>query len=67
MFYLYFIVPLALVLLIWVLCRTPSGPKRDAEILRARQLAERGRNQAIFGDEAQAHFAHDHHDQPFTP
>lgn len=57
----------ALLVLIWTVCRTPDGPKRDAENRQARQLAERGRAQAVFGDEARQHYAHDHPDQPFTP
>lgn len=48
MHYLYFFGALALLLLIWAVCRTPAS-ERAAENERARQLADRSRPQALFG------------------
>lgn len=46
--YLYFLGTLALLLLIWAVCRTPAS-ERDAETQRATQLADKSRPQALFG------------------
>ena len=40
---------LALLGLIWAVCRTPNGPKREAENRRASQLADRSSAQVQFG------------------
>ena len=42
----------ALLLLVWAACRTPKGPKRDAENRRASQVADRSSAQVQFGSGA---------------
>lgn len=42
----------ALAVLIWAVCRTPDGPKREAENRRAVQLADRSSAEAQFGEDA---------------
>lgn len=44
----------ALLVLIWAVCRTPDGPKRDAENRRASRVADRSSAEAQFGQ-------HPHH------
>jgi len=52
MFYLFLLGGAALFVLIWAVCRTPDGPKREAENRRARQLADRSSAQVQFGQDA---------------
>ena len=42
----------ALLVLIWAVCRTPDGPKRDEENRRASQVADKSRTEALFGEDA---------------
>lgn len=46
---MYFLMLVPVLVLIWAVCRTPAGPKRDAEIRRASQVADRSSAEVQFG------------------